>query len=64
MNRIADVEAEPSKLDELQSQGLINSNEFAAKKALILAKPIVVGDSASDMRIAKKLSDAAIIDAN
>ena len=44
-----------ARRDDLRSGGLINSEDFAAKKALILAQHLRVYDFKEEMEVAKKL---------
>jgi Short C-terminal domain len=57
-----DLDAEIRKADGLRSGGLINPEDFAAKKALILAQPLQVYDFKEEMEVAKKLKDAGMVD--
>jgi hypothetical protein len=59
--RMDDLDAEIRKLRGMQLQGLITPDDFAAKKALILARPLRVGDEEGGLQAARKLQLEDII---
>jgi hypothetical protein len=56
-----DVDAEIRKAEGLRSERLINDNDFAAKKAQIIARHLGVTDFKDDMAVAKKLKDDRLL---
>jgi hypothetical protein len=58
---LGEIDGELRKLRDLQLQALITPNDFEAKKAVILERPLNVGDYAKDIQTAMALRNAGFI---
>ena len=55
------LEADLRKAHGLMNKGLITLDDFAAKKAMILERPLDVLDFAEDIKAAKRLADETVL---